>query len=115
MKKFTKTNIEDIPLEEAHGGSGHRKVLVKPEHLTTEHFEAMTKGWLNPGSSYDWHEHSGVDEIFIVLQGQGKFYWEEEVVDYTIGDIVTTPASTRHKITAEGDTPSEFYFVRVKA
>ena len=114
MKKFAKFNIATIPQEEAHGGSGKRQVLVRPEHLTTPHFDMMTKGYLAPGSSYDWHEHQNVDEIFIVLKGQGKFYWEEEVVDYAIGDIITTPANTKHKITAEGDTDSEFYFIRVK-
>jgi len=69
MKIFTKTNIDDIPLEDAHSGSGQRKVLVKPEHVTSKHFEIMTKAFLNAGSSFDWHNHQGTDEMFIVLKG----------------------------------------------
>ncbi len=115
MKKFTKNNIKDIPLEHAHGGSGSRQVLIKPEHLTTKHFEAMTKGFLKPGAIFDWHSHNKVDEMFIVLKGQGKFYWEDEVVDYAEGDIITIPASSNHKIVAEGEEISEYYFIRIKS
>jgi mannose-6-phosphate isomerase-like protein (cupin superfamily) len=114
MKKYTKTNIDDISLEDAHGGSGQRQVLVKPEHLTTEHFEAMTKGYLNPEYSYDWHYHKDTDEMFIVLKGEGIFYWETVEVPYKEGDIITIPANTQHKITATGDSPSENYFIRIK-
>jgi quercetin dioxygenase-like cupin family protein len=115
MKRFTKTNIANIPQEEAHGGSGKRQVLITPEHLTTPHFEMMTKAYLSPGFSFDWHDHKDVDEMFIVLSGQGNFYWQDEITGYKAGDIVTIPANTTHKITAEGDMDSEFYFVRVKA
>ena len=114
MKKYHKNNLNNIPLEEAHGGSGKRQLLVKPEHLLSGKFEAMTKGYLNPGFSFDWHTHKDTDEIFIVLQGEGKFFWEEEVVSYNKDDVFVTPANSNHKITAEGDLPSEFYFVRIK-
>lgn len=47
----------------------------------------MTKGWLPPGKSYDWHMHKDIDEIFIVLTGQGQFYYTGEATDDTVGDI----------------------------
>ena len=101
-------------MEEAHGGSGSRQVMIKPEQLTTKSFEAMTKGFLNPGHSYDWHSHEDIDEFFVILKGTGKFYWEEEFVEYKEGDIITIPANSKHKIEAEGKIPSEYYFVRIK-
>jgi len=113
MKKFTQNNLKNIPLEDAHGGSGSRQVLVKPEQLSGEYFEAITKGYLNPGFSYDWHIHENIDEVFIVLKGKGKFYWEKDKVNYQEGDIFTIPANSNHKITAV--TKSEFYFVRIKS
>ncbi len=112
--KFTISNITQIPFEEAHGGSGGRQVLVKPEQLTTPYFEAMTKGYLKPGNAFDWHKHADTDEWFVVLRGIGKFYWENETVDYKVGDIITIPANSTHKIEALGDEENEFYFVRVK-
>lgn len=115
MSKFTKLNIKDIPIEEAHGGSGSRQVLVKPEHITSQYLEAVTKGFLKPGNIFDWHTHQDTDEIFIVLKGEGKYYCEDESTDYKEGDVITTPANLKHKIEAGGAEENEYYFIRVKA
>ena len=79
--KFTKQNIKDIPVETAHGGSGSRQLLVTPDKLTSQYFEAFTKGFLEVGKIFDWHEHKDIDEIYIVLKGYGKFSVVDEVVD----------------------------------
>jgi mannose-6-phosphate isomerase-like protein (cupin superfamily) len=34
--------------------------------------EAMTKGFLEPGGVFDWHDRPDVDEFFLVLSGTGK-------------------------------------------
>ena len=115
MSKFTKQNLKDIPLEEAHGGSGARQVLVKPEHVTSQFMEAVTKGYLKSGNIFDWHFHQDTDEIFIVLKGKGTYYCEDEATPYKVGDVMITPANLRHKIEAKGAEGSEFYFIRVKA
>lgn len=110
--QFIKLNLKDIPIKQAHGGSGSRQVLVKPEDVASKHLEAITKGFLEPGASYDWHIHENTDEFFIVLKGEGKFYFEDTETSYKEGDIFVTPPNAKHKITA--NTSSEFYFVRVK-
>ena len=115
MSKFTKINLSEIPVEEAHGGSGARQVLVKPEHVTSKFFEAITKGFLKQGGVFDWHSHSDTDETFIVLKGEGKFYCEDEVTDYKEGDVIIIQGNTKHKIEAKGTETNEYYFVRVKA
>ncbi len=112
--KYKKFNLNEIPLEDAHGGSGKRQVLVNASHVSSDNLEAITKGYLNPNFSYDWHAHKDIDEIFIVLKGQGKFYCEDEEEDYKEGDIFIIPPNVNHKITAEGKDASEFYFIRVK-
>ena len=114
MKKFVKTNLKDIPLEDAHGGAGKRQMLVAPEHVTTKHLEAITKGYLQPGEGYPLHVHEDMDEICIVLRGQGKFACEDEEFDYQEGDVFSVHAGAEHTYKAEGDSPTEFYFVRVK-
>lgn len=113
--KFSKRNIKDIPLEAAHGGSGSRQLLVTPDKLTSPYFEVITKAFLEVGKIFDWHLHQDVDEIFIVLKGQGKFYCDNEVVDYQIGDIITIPADTKHKVEALGSETNEYYFFRIKS
>lgn len=111
--KFTKLNIKDIEVEQAHGGSGSRQVLVKSEHVSGPFFEAITKGFLEKGKLFDWHKHKNIDEIFIVIKGEGKFYCEAEVIDYKQDDVIITPANLNHKIEANED--SEFYFIRIKS
>jgi mannose-6-phosphate isomerase-like protein (cupin superfamily) len=112
--KFSKQNIKDITLESAHGGSGSRQLLVSPDKLISSYFEAITKAFLETGKIFDWHLHKDVDEVFIVLKGQGKFYCDNEVVDYQVGDIITIPANSKHKIEALGNETSEYYFFRIK-
>jgi len=71
---------------------------------------------LNPGSCYDWHHHDSVDELFVVLKGQGSV---ESTLDsgkvvthsYTAGDCFYSSQNTPHRICAMGDTASQFYFV----
>lgn len=114
MSNYKKVHIQDIPLEDAHGGTGKRQVLVSPADVQSAHLEAVTKGFLAVGNSYDWHTHEDTDEIAIVIKGEGKFYCEEEETQYSQGDILITSPNVKHKITALGDSSSEFYFIRVK-
>jgi quercetin dioxygenase-like cupin family protein len=115
MKKFTKLKIKEIPIEQAHGGSGSRQMLVKPEMVSSEHWEAMTKGFLKPGSCFDWHSHKDTDEVFIVLKGNGIYSCEGETTSYEEGDVFITHGNVEHKIEAQGLEESEYYFIRVRA
>jgi len=112
MKSFSKINLKEIPLEEAHAGSGKRQVLISPDHLVSAHWEGFTKGFLNAGGVFDWHSHENIDEVFIVINGEGIFRNGDESVVYERDDVVRIPANSKHKI--EAATDSEFYFVRVK-
>lgn len=111
-KSFLKLKINEVPLEEAHGGSGKRRMLLNHEHVNSMHWEAITKGYLNKGKIFDWHEHPDSDEVFIVLNGKGKYYCDEKITNFTLDDMFITPAKLKHKIEASEDC--EFYFIRVK-
>jgi len=112
MSKFVKTNLSDIPLEDAHGGAGKRQMVISSEQVTTKHLEAITKGFLKPGEKYPLHTHEGMDEICIVLKGNGKFYCENEMLEYHEGDVFSVHSTAEHTYEATDD--SEFYFIRVK-
>lgn len=117
--KYTMLHLSEIPIEEAHAGSGSRQMLVKPEYLTSPFLEAITKGYLPSVNMFDWHNHIDTDEIFIVTQGQGKFYYrqndKEDYFDYKEEDIIIAPANLFHKIVAEGNEETQGFFFRVKA
>lgn len=112
VKSFLKLKIKEVPLEDAHGGSGKRKMLLSHDHVASKNWEAITKGYLEKGGIFDWHKHDDADEVFIVLKGTGQYFCDGKIMDFTIEDVFITPAKLEHKITADEDC--EFYFIRVK-
>jgi quercetin dioxygenase-like cupin family protein len=110
-----KKSLEQIPLEEAHGGSGRRQLIFnKTDPFVSKQFEAMTKGFLPPGQSYDWHKHEGVDEFFVVLEGTGEIEYENgNRYEYRGGDVFYSPAGIAHKLVNTGENDNVFYFIRI--
>lgn len=68
MRKPFKKSLHLIPLEEAHGGSGSRQVLLSKADPVSQYFEAMTKGYLKADTQFDWHSHEDIDEFFLVIK-----------------------------------------------
>jgi len=114
VKKFKLINISKIPFESIHGILGSRQTLATKADLVGNNIDALTKGTLKAGEKWDWHKHEQYDELGIVLKGSGKFYWQNEVVEYHPEDVIIIPANSNHKFEALGDQASEFYFIRVK-
>ena len=113
-KKFNIFNISKVPFEEIHNTPGSQQTLATKDDLITNNIDALTKGTLSPGDKWDWHEHDMYDEVGIVLKGTGKFFWQNEIVEYKPEDVIIIPADSLHKFEAGGKAPSEFYFIRIK-
>ena len=71
--KIIKRPASTILKEEAHGGSGARKVWASPEHLKSTHFEMMTYGYLPAGKTFDWHDHTDIEEVMAWKSGWFQF------------------------------------------
>ena len=113
MRKPFKKNISDIPMEDAHDGSGSRQVLLDENDAVSSQFQAATKGFLKSGNCYDWHDHKAIDEMWIVLDGEGFIEYKDGTkFSYKKDDIIYNPAELSHKIVAEGSTDSIYYFIR---
>ena len=112
--KITKRESKTIPKEEAHGGTGSRKVYASPDHLKSAHFEMMTHGFLPGGNTFDWHDHTDTEEIMVIVKGLGEVHDEDGVYEYAPGDVFVFPANTQHKIHNPSDEEHEMIFVRVK-
>jgi quercetin dioxygenase-like cupin family protein len=112
--KIIKRSSDSIPKEEAHGGSGSRKVYASTDHLAGTHLEAMTHGYLPAGNSFDWHDHTDTEEIMVVVNGNGKVFDEDGEYEYAPGDVFIFPANIEHKITNPTDEEHEMLFVRIK-
>lgn len=112
--KIIKRPKKSIQLEEAHGGSGSRKVYASPDYLKSTHFEMMTQGFLPAGKTFDWHDHTDIEEIMVIVSGNGEVHDEDGVYTYDAGDVFVFPANTKHKIYNPTDKQHEMIFVRVK-
>lgn len=89
--KIAKRSAQDITKEQAHGGSGARKVYASPDHLKSTHFEMMTHGYLPAGKTFDWHQHDNTEEIMVVVSGKGEVHDEDGVYEYAPGDVFCLP------------------------
>lgn len=112
--KFSKQNIADIPFVESHGVSNTKQILLDTNVTESKNWDNVTKGILPPGQNYDWHKHEGVDEMFIVTKGTGKFYCEDEATDYKVDDVIMVKADIMHKIENTGQETTEGFFIRIK-
>ncbi len=113
--KVIKRQASEVKKEEAHGGSGSRKVYASSDHLKSVHFEMMTHGYLPAGNSFDWHQHNDTEEIMIVIKGSGEVHDEDGVYTYEPGDVFIYPANTPHKVYNPTNYEHEMIFVRVKS
>lgn len=112
--QIIKRSVNEIPKEEAHGGSGSRKVYASPDQLKSTYFEAMTHGWLPAKQTFDWHDHKDTEEIMVVLSGTGEVHDKDGVYEYAPGDVFVFPANIQHKIHNPTDQEHEMIFVRVQ-
>lgn len=74
----------------------------------------MTHGWLPGGNAFDWHDHKGVEEIMVVIKGEGEVHDEDGVYGYEPGDVFVFPANIQHKIHNPSSEEHEMIFVRVR-
>jgi oxalate decarboxylase/phosphoglucose isomerase-like protein (cupin superfamily) len=115
MKKPFIKSLNDIPLEQAHGGTGSRQLILSKGDPISRCLEALTKGYLKSGGKFDWHSHFDIDEFFIVIKGTGSLFLRDGgELKYKSGDLVYIPSNIEHKIEANGKNDNEFYFVRLK-
>ncbi|NTW30887.1 MAG: cupin domain-containing protein [Candidatus Moranbacteria bacterium] len=114
MRKPFKKNLNSILVEEAHAGSGRRQVILSRNDAVSEQLQAMTKGFLSSGSIFDWHVHENIDELFLVIKGNGIIEFKSgEQFEYSPDDLIYIPDGIEHKIEATGKDDSEFFFIRL--
>lgn len=77
-------------------------VLDRADAQTSEVFIVA----LEPGEAPPLHKHDDTEQIFYILEGNGRLTidGEPETFDVAPGDVVRIPATTLHSIQAQGDT-----------
>jgi quercetin dioxygenase-like cupin family protein len=103
----------DIAKEDAHNGSGSRRLYIDDKQTPSERIQGMTHGWLPAGKSFDWHSHENIEELMYVLKGSSTVSDKEGDYTYEPETVCIFPANIEHKITNDSDETHEFIFVRV--
>ena len=65
MQIIKKAN-ETFQKEEAHGGSGGRKLYIAEDEV--KNFHGMTYGFLPNGSKFAWHSHENINRPVLKLR-----------------------------------------------
>jgi len=112
--KVSKKALAEVPKEVAHGGSGARRLYLKKGQLKNLSVDAMTHGYLPAGKTFDWHQHENIEEVMLVLKGDGVVSDKEGDYTYSAGDLFIFPPNTDHKIHNPTKTEHEMIFFRIE-
>lgn len=110
--KVIKKPHELVQREDAHGGSGGRRLYLDNDEIAN--VQGMTYGYLPAGRKFAWHNHSGMNEVMLVLQGRGVLRDEDGEYAYEPGDFYIFPDGVFHEIENTDTIENEMVFVRVK-
>ena len=110
--KVIKKSKDSVAREDAHGGSGGRKLFLAEDEITN--VQGMTYGYLPVGRMFAKHNHEGMNEVMLVLKGKGVVRDEDGEYAYEPGDFYIFPANVYHEIENLDMIENEMVFVRVK-
>jgi len=109
--KIIKKSHEKFVREDAHGGSGGRKLLLSENEINN--VQGMTYGFLPANANFAWHMHEKMNEAMLVLKGQGTVRDEDDIYPYSVGDVFIFSKGVFHEIENMSNEEHEYIFVRV--
>ncbi|MCA9668374.1 MAG: cupin domain-containing protein [Myxococcales bacterium] len=56
-----------------------------------------------PGQSHALHAHEGMDKLYVVVEGSGKFLLEGQALAMKAGQMLVAPSGVPHGIKNDGD------------
>jgi mannose-6-phosphate isomerase-like protein (cupin superfamily) len=86
------------------------------DHELTMQYIGMTANALLPGEEAGyWHAHSGVEELYVFLDGQGQMGLDDDVVDVGPGTVVRVGQNVWRTWRAVPDSPGELRWLCIRA
>jgi len=70
--------------------------------------QSLAEATLAPGAVTHRHYHPQSEEVYYILQGQGRMYLEDEERTVNPGDAIAIPPGYKHYIHNTGSTPLVF-------
>jgi quercetin dioxygenase-like cupin family protein len=96
------------------GGAGKAQLLeyVSPGEMAGVEFVSVLT--LEPGASIGQHPHSGEEELYLILEGEGAGFLDGESFTVRPGDAFLCKAGHAHGLANGPDTPLLFLAVLTK-
>jgi mannose-6-phosphate isomerase-like protein (cupin superfamily) len=96
-------NLNDAPAFITKDGSEIRELLAHRNSCIRK--QSLAEARLAPGLTTAAHHHPQTEEIYFILEGEGRMYLGDEARDVGPGDAIAIPPGMVHWISNTGDTP----------
>ena len=57
-----------------------------------------------PGGDIGDEVHADTDQVLFLVEGSGQVILEDEITEFSVGDLVLVTAGTRHNVTTVGES-----------
>ena len=99
-------NIAEVVAFTTKDGSEIRELLAYRNSCIRK--QSLAEARLPPGGSTAPHHHPETEEIYYILEGQGRMQIGDEVRDVSVGDAIAIPPGEIHTITNTGQVVLKF-------
>jgi mannose-6-phosphate isomerase-like protein (cupin superfamily) len=88
--------------------SGDIEAELEPRYRCLKAITYVSFAKLQPRLSYEPHHHEDHEEVYYIVNGNGKIKMGNEEVRYRDGDIIYIPENTTHSIINDGEEVTGF-------
>jgi mannose-6-phosphate isomerase-like protein (cupin superfamily) len=106
MNGIRRENLQNGP-----GGAMYYSCIAPGEKPEGSRLKMVARIELDPGAAVGEHEHTGDEEVYIALSGEGAFTDDGTRYDVGPGDIMITFDGHRHSLENTGKDPLVFVAV----
>lgn len=99
-----KSSRDVLKVEGAQGGAGHiLKDLLISDEQCGEHCKMFAEIVLEPGCEVGYHAHIGDTETYYIVEGEGIYNDNGEVIKVKAGDVTFCDEGQSHGLINDGD------------
>ena len=94
-------NIDNVPRFTTKDGSEIRELLAHRNSVIRN--QSLAEARVPPGATTALHYHPRTEEIYYILEGQGRMRIGDQATNVASGDAIAIPPGHVHQITNTGD------------
>jgi mannose-6-phosphate isomerase-like protein (cupin superfamily) len=109
--KFDRRVLTFETIHSGRGKVGHREVWGPRDFRSNLAF--LVHCLLRPDTSIGYHRHDGLEECYVIMNGQGRVTVDDETADVQSGDVIFNPMGAAHGIYNPTGDDLELFIVGV--